>query len=406
MTTANAIHRRMAMLSVVTFGTAFLLSVLGCRQGNGDDGASAAKGSREPGRTLTLSTEQVRHGAIRWARAELAAVSDSVETPGQLVPDEDRTSRLGAPARGRIIAIHVNVGDRVSVGQPLVTIQSQEAGSARADHAKALAELNSRQAAANYARTARDRAERLLELKAVSRQDVERARADDELARAAQAGAEAEVERARAALSQLGVTPGGEIVLRTPIAGVVLKRDAVSGAVVDAGTPLITVTDISTLWLQAAATETTAAAVRPGAAVHFVVPAFPNETFEARVQNIGAGLDPLTRTLAVRAMVRNPSARLRPEMFAKVWVTAGVTRSAVVVPADAIQLLDDRSVIFVAFSGEAGGTRFERRDVEIGSTTGNRAEVIKGVHPGESVVVEGAFALKSEFARTKIPAES
>ena len=76
------------------------------------------------------------------------------------------------------------------------------------------------------------------------------------------------------------------------------------------------------------------------------------------------------------------------------------------VPADAIQLLDDRSVIFVAFSGEAGGTRFERRDVEIGSTTGNRAEVIKGVHPGESVVVEGAFALKSEFARTKIPAES
>src|SRR6202040_2627060 len=148
---------------------------------------SAAKESREPGRTLTLSTEQVRHGAIRWARAELAAVSDSVETPGQLVPDEDRTSRLGAPARGRIIAIHVNVGDRVSVGQPLVTIQSQEAGSARADPAKALAELNWREAAANYTRTARDRAERLLELKAVSRQDVERARADDELARAAQA---------------------------------------------------------------------------------------------------------------------------------------------------------------------------------------------------------------------------
>jgi multidrug efflux pump subunit AcrA (membrane-fusion protein) len=128
MTTVNAIHRRMAMLSVVAFGTALLLSVPGCRQANGDDGASAAKESREPGRTLTLSTEQVRHGAIRWARAELATVSDSVETPGQLVPDEDRTSRLGAPARGRIIAIHVNVGDRVSVGQPLVTIQSQEAG--------------------------------------------------------------------------------------------------------------------------------------------------------------------------------------------------------------------------------------------------------------------------------------
>ena len=397
---------RTIMLPVAGVWVLVLLSVIGCRQGNAD--ARESRTSEEPHerRTLTLSAEQIQHGAIRWAPAERVTVSNTIETPGQLLPDEDRTAHLGAPARGRIVAIRVNVGDRVSAGQPLVTLESQEAVSARADVARAEAELRSRQAAANFAGTARARAERLLELKAASRQEVERARTDDELARAAQSETEAEVERARAALTQLGVTASGEMVIRTPIAGVVLKREAMPGAVVDAGAALITVSNIGALWLEAAITEAVATSLRPGARVRFQVPAFANDTFEARIQNVGAGLDPLTRTVTVRAVVSNPSGRLRPEMFAKVWVSAGTARGAVMVPGDAVQLLDDRPVIFIAHSDEPHGTRFERRDVELGSRTGNRAEIVKGVQPGELVVVEGAFAVKSEFARAKIPAES
>jgi cobalt-zinc-cadmium efflux system membrane fusion protein len=380
--------------------------VIGCRQGNANVGELRTSEEPHERRTLTLSAEQIQHGAIRWAPAEQVAIGNTIEAPGHLLPDEDRTAHLGAPARGRIVTIRVNVGDRVSAGQPLVTLQSQEAVSARADVARAEAELRSRQAAANFAGTARDRAERLLELKAASRQDVERARTDDELARAAQSGTEAEVERARAALTQLGVTASGEMVIRTPIAGVVLKREAIPGAVVDAGAALITVSNIGALWLEAAMTEAVATSLRPGAGVRFQVPAFANDTFEARIQNVGAGLDPLTRTVTVRAVVSNPSGRLRPEMFAKVWVNAGATRGAVMVPGDAVQLLDDRPVVFVAHSDEPHGTRFERRDVELGSRTGNRAEIVKGVQPGDLVVGEGAFAVKSEFARAKIPAES
>jgi cobalt-zinc-cadmium efflux system membrane fusion protein len=196
------------------------------------------------------------------------------------------------------------------------------------------------------------------------------------------------------------------MVLRAPIAGVVLKRDAMPGAVVDAGSPLVTVSNIGTLWLQAAMTEAAATGLRRDAGLRFQVPAFLNETFEARIQNVGAGLDPLTRTVAVRAVVSNPSGRLRPEMFAKVWIAAGTTRSAVVVPGSAVQRLDDRSVVFIAHSDESRGAQFERRDVELGSRTDERAQIIKGVQPGELVVVEGAFAIKSEFARAKIPAES
>jgi cobalt-zinc-cadmium efflux system membrane fusion protein len=400
---------RSRLTSVALAGSVGLLAgtaAAGCRNAKTAPGEAASSEERGPVRVLTLSAEQIQHGAIRWALADQLSVTNTVETTGQLVPDEDRTAHLGATARGRIVAVRVNVGDRVFVGQVLVTLQSQEAASARADYAKAMAEVHSRQAAATFARGARGRAERLLELKAISRQDVERARTDDDLAQAAQAEAEIEVERARTALEHLGVTTGGEMVLRTPISGVVLKRDAVPGSVVDAGAPLVTVTDPSSLWLQASVTEAVATTMRPGAVVQFAVPAFPDQTFEARAESVGAGLDPLTRTLSIRAVVQNRSGRLRPEMFAKVWVGGGVTRTALVVPEDAIQLLDDHTVVFVARSDDKEGTRFERRDVEVGSRRPGRVEIVKGLRPGESVVVQGAFAVKSEFARSKIPAES
>jgi cobalt-zinc-cadmium efflux system membrane fusion protein len=366
-------------------------------------GASDGRGASTLVRTL--SPEQIRHGAVRWAAVEPVRLASSVETAGLLLPDDDRTARLGAPARGRVMTIHVNVGDHVSAGQALVTIQSQDAAAAVADDSKAEAELNSRQAAANFARTNYERAVRLLELKAVARQEVERARTDAELSQAALSQARAEVERARAILTQLGVSATGELVLRTPIAGVVLKREAVPGSVVDAGTPLITVTDPSTLWLQAAATESLATTFRSGADIHFTVPAFPGERFDARVQNVGAGLDPATRTLLVRAVVRNPSRRLRPEMFATVWIGDGNVRTALLVPEGAIQLLDERPVVFVSKPAN-GITQFERRDVEIGARSEGKAEIVTGLHAGDLVVTDGAFAVKSEFARSKIPSES
>jgi cobalt-zinc-cadmium efflux system membrane fusion protein len=367
--------------------------------------AGAPDGRGAATHVLALSAEQIRHGAVRWAAVERVTLASSVEAAGQLVPDDDRTARLGAPARGRIMTIHVNVGDHVSAGQALVTIQSQDAATALADHSKAVAELNSRQAAANFARTAHERAVRLLELKAGARQEVERARTDAELAQAALSQAQAEVERALAILSQLGVGATGELLLRTPIAGVVLKREALAGTVVEAGTPLITVTDPSTLWLQAAATESVATTFRPGAEIHFTVSTFPGERFDARIQNVGAGLDPATRTLLVRAMVRNPSRRLRPEMFATVWIGDGNVRTAFLVPEGAIQLLDERPVVFVSKPAN-GITQFERRDVEIGARSEGKAEIVKGLHAGDLVVTDGAFAVKSEFARSKIPSES
>jgi cobalt-zinc-cadmium efflux system membrane fusion protein len=129
----------------------------------------------------------------------------------------------------------VKLGDRVTRGQPLVSLRSPGAASARADEAKAIAELNSRETAVNFARHARERAERLLELKAIAVQEVERARNEEQLAEAARSQAQTEVDRARAPLREYGTGSGSDVVLRAPAAGVVVGRDAVAGSVVEPG---------------------------------------------------------------------------------------------------------------------------------------------------------------------------
>jgi cobalt-zinc-cadmium efflux system membrane fusion protein len=391
--------------------TACLTVLAAC--GGGPQGATSEAGAApdsadsataRSATSVTFTAAQVEHGGVRWGSVTASEVAGVIELPGQLVPNEDRTARLGAPAQGRVVTVHVRPGERVSRGQALVTLQSQAASAAMADYDKATAELASRRAAATYARTAKERADRLLAIKAGSRQEAERAAADDELARAALAQAEAEVARARAGVTQLGATSAsGAMVLRSPIAGVVLSRDAVPGAVAEAGAPLVTVSDPGTLWLEVAASDRVASAVGAGTRVRFAVPGFPADTFEARVQSVGGALDTATRTVPVRAVVANPEGRLRAAMFATTWIEGGERQPAVLVPADAVQLLDNRPVVFVAHAGEAGGgVRFERRDVEVGATVGGQTQVLAGLQPGDTVVVAGAFAVKSEFARSKM----
>ena len=136
-----------------------------------------------------------------------------------------------------------------------------------------------------------------------------------------------------------------------------------------------------------------------------MVPAFPEETFEGRIASVGGSLDPQTRTLPVRAVVENAAGKLRPAMFATVLLEAGAQAPAISVPNEAVVLVDQRPVVFVAKPRGDGGAEFEKRDVEIGNKKDGRVFLLRGVAPGEPVVVAGAFAVKSQLERSKLPAE-
>jgi len=366
---------------------------------SGKDSAAA------PGTEVTLTAAQIRHGGIAWQAVTMGTTSAVVTVPGQLVPNEDRTTRLGAPAPGRVGRVAVRPGDRVARGRVLVTLHSPEAGAAQSDLAKAQAELTSRRAQAGYMKSARDRAERLLALKAIPRQDYERAIADDELARSAVTQAEAELTRARTSAEQLGAdaSASGEIALRAPFAGVVLDRTAVPGSVIDAGAPLVVVTDPATLWLTVSAPEALAGAFRTGGTIRFTVPAYSAETFTARVEAVGAGLDPGTRTLSVRATVDNRTGRLKPEMLATVAADGGPSVPAALVPDDAVQSSKGKTVVFIARPQPNGAATFARREVEVGSRTDGRAAILRGLAPGDVIVIRGAFAVKAELEKGSTP---
>ena len=192
------------------------------------------------------------------------------------------------------------------------------------------------------------------------------------------------------------------MILRSPISGFVVSRDVVPGAVVSAGAPLVTITDPSSLWLTIALPQSLSSGVPVGSAVRFTVPSLPADTFTARVQSVGAAFDPGTRSLPLRAEVVNTGERLRPEMFAKAWISGGASQSYPTVPDGAIQRLDGRQIILVAKPDGKGGATFEAREVEVQSA-GNRWAVVRGLKASELVVVEGAFAVKSQIARSKMP---
>lgn len=375
----------------------------GMDMGGKSDSAAPRAGSLAS--EVRLSAEQIRHGGIAWQAVTIGTAASTATVPGQIVPNEDRTARLGAPAGGRIIAVRVRPGDRVARGQLLVTMQSPEAGVAQSDLAKAQAAVASSRAEAAYAKSARDRAERLLGLKAIPRQEYERAVADDELARNALAQAEAELTRARSSAAQLGAaaSASGEIALRAPLGGVVLARNAVPGTVVETGAPLVIVTDPRTLWLTIDAPESLSGAFRVGGTLRFSVPAYPGESFAARVEAVGAGLDPNTRTLPVRATVDNRRSQLKPEMLATVTAEGGRPVAAATLPDEAVQLINTKTAVFIVRPDTAGGARFTWREVEVSSRTAGRVAVTRGLAAGDIVVTAGAFAVKAEFQKGAMP---
>lgn len=243
-------RKRFASASVVI---ALLVAGTGCgrktdqRKETTPDSMSAMKGmamdtAAKPigpdSSSITLTAAQIAHGKIEWAPAALGQSSTSAVIPGTIIPNENRTARLSAPAEGRVSTVRVQPGDRVGRGQVLVSLLGPGAGSAQSDVSKAASQVVAMRAQAGYARAARNRAERLLALKAIPRQDYERAIADDESAQASLAQALAEQRRALSSAEQLGAgaSATGEMLLRSPLSGVVLSREAQPGAVVAAGT--------------------------------------------------------------------------------------------------------------------------------------------------------------------------
>jgi len=302
-----------------------------------------------------------------------------VTLPGRLAWDEDHTSRVYAPYAGRVERLLVGVGERVRQGQALAMLSSADIGQAQADLHKAEADQL-------LARATLSRVRDLVEGGVIARKDLDQAEA--ELTRSG-----AEAARARARLAQYGVAAGAvnqTLTLSAPLAGLVVERNSNPGAEVRsdvAGAALFTISDPATLWATIDVDETQLALLRPGQSIALVTAAWPDQRFEAKVLNIGAAVDPASRTVKVRARVANADGRLKAEMYVSAQVAA--SGGLPLVPVDAVFLRGERLGVFVA----KGSGRFERREVKVRAAGPQSWQVVSGLAAGEQVVVGGALYL-------------
>ncbi len=321
---------------------------------------------------------------VRVAPVERISGGGVTAATGRVTFDEERASRVGSPVSGRVVDLLVHPGDRVRKGQGLLVIASPDAESAVADHVAALAD-------AAVAEKALERVGRLFSEQAVPYKEVLQAQSDSTKAAAA-------VARARARLEVLGIDPAraartARFVLRAPIDGTVVDRPAFPGMEVrpDSGAPLVTVADLSRLWVLADVYERDLALVAAGRAATIRVPAWPERAFPGTVTHVGDVVDPATRTVKVRVDVENPQRALKPEMFARVTLAGGPGTPALAIPSEALLSDGPGSAVIVAL----GGGRFEKRAIESGPEHDGRVRVLAGLHDGEQVVVDGAIYLRA-----------
>ncbi len=193
---------------------------------------------------------------------------------------------------------------------------------------------------------------------------------------------------------------GGRVVVKAPLAGIVAERGVTQGEAVERTTVLFTLQNEGVVQVTAQVPEAQIGLVHAGQRATLAVAAFPKVRFTGTVQSVGSQVDEKTRALPVRLMVSNPEGRLKTRMFARVALGLGDALRVLSVPESAVVEEEGKAFVFV----DQGG-KYEKREVVIGTRSGGFAEVKNGVKPGESVVVEGAFVLKSESKKDELKGE-
>lgn len=375
-------------------------------------GATAAPAARPPSTALppgsasaadvaiTLSAEAVKRAGIMTATATAGrAEGVSLYAPGIVEPNGYRTVVVTPLVSGRLIGITPDLGTAVRKGQVVAQVFSPELADAQTRYISGRAELEAHER--ELART-----ESLVKIGAASREELERVHATH-------TARSADVEAAASRLELLGLLrttidslasgkPVASIVdVSAPIDGIVTERTTNAGTNVDQGSKLMTIVDLSNVWIVANIYERDFSKVRVGSSATVTTKAYPDFLVRGRVSYIDPQVNSDTRTAKVRVEVPNPRQQLRLGMYADVAFAAGAANTAgdaaVMIPRAAVQQAGDLTVVYLVDSQGAG--RFTERPVRLGPGTGEQVAVLDGLQSGDVVVASGSFFLRAERDR-------
>ncbi|HEU5406468.1 MAG TPA: efflux RND transporter periplasmic adaptor subunit [Nitrospira sp.] len=376
---------------------AIVVTSIGCENKPAADTSTIKPDSPSTGPgVVRLTPEELSRMQLELAPVVQGQILSHREFPATVQANQNELAEIATLIRGRVVKVHVDIGQDVKKGALLAMLHSVDLGVAEGDYLKAGARLHEGE-------LAHLRAKDLYENKAVSLAELQRREAAMKTARA-------ELREAKNRLELLGVpqeeidrlerelTIKADVPLRAPFEGRVIMRNITRGEVVETEQKLFTVANLTDMWVVGNVPEKDVQFIRKDQKVEVVLTAYPHAIITGAITYIGDVLDPTTRTMHLRVTVPNPYRLLKPEMFAIVRVYTALNPDTLSVPLSAIQDGPAGKMVFV----QRGGGAFEARTVKLGNEESDAVSVLEGVKAGEQVVTKGSFALKSEMERHKI----
>ena len=309
-----------------------------------------------------------------FQNAEKVQVPVEIKLPGRLAFNAERSKVLSARAPGRVERIYAFDGAEVNVGSPVVEIYSPEYISAQQEY--------------------------LLSSKMVKALEVSTTMRD--LLGDAKITQEAAAHRMR----NLGASDGdikniettgkttNNLIMRSPLKGVVVKRNVEPGAALNSGDVIVTLADPKQLWFLGNVFEQDFRYVKLGQKMVLHVEAYPDKEFVAYANYVAPTIDPQTRALLIRADIENTDDLLRPDMFASAKLTTGMA-DAIVVPQTAVVRIREMRYVII----KIGEDVYRRLPVKGYDLNSKMFAITEGVEPGSTILAEGAVLLNDRFAK-------
>ncbi|MGB7923368.1 MAG: efflux RND transporter periplasmic adaptor subunit [Pyrinomonadaceae bacterium] len=415
------------------------------------EAGQADEHSAGEGQEVKLSPEALAAAGVEIEGVTQRPAVALLKATGTVEVNQQQSQAATPLVGGRIERVNVALGDSVRAGSVLAVISSPQIAQMHgklheAETAQALAERNlqrvhraENRVAVLQAKARLDEAEatlrrtrRLIELGAGAGKDLVAAEAayktakaeydfqsnitlnrEMQEARAAVETARVDVNHIRDEMRALGAPVAeGErdddhsrntslVAVRAPASGTVTERLVNTGAGVEAGKPLFVIANLSTVWVIANVPEAQVGSLRVGTPAEIRSAALGEEAISGRVSYIDPQLDEETRSARVRIEMTNPGGRLKAGMFVEVGFQAGTGDTAtgedLMVRAEAVQRIGERSVVFIPKEDEPGA--FEAREVEVGGETDGYRKVLSGLELGDKVVTKGSFTLKTQMMK-------
>ena len=327
----------------------------------GQVAAAPASGADPTHNRVAVDAPAAKSLDIRLETVGREALVQTVRAVATVVPDESRISHVHTRVSGWIEHLNVNTtGEAVRAGQPLAHIFSQELLSSQTEYLSARKNTSASGISSAVIASGRTRLG-VLGMTAAEIDDIERTGEPKRL-----------------------------VTVVAPRSGVVVNRGVTVGTSVDPSTTLLTIADLSRVWVLAEVPESSIPAVRIGTSAELDFPASGRAPFTARIDFVYPTLTERTRTLRVRLSAGNPSGALRPGLYGSA-VFQGAGEKVITVPRDAVVDTGLQQHVFVAV-----GDMFEPRPVTVGLQLADRVEIRAGLQEGEQIVASGVFLLDSE----------